>query len=111
MLKKWLKPTCATQSVNFIDNFNIFWEGRHQLQADGLCLNKSGVKLFTSNIFYSVLHTPVPPSKDSRQDKPKQLIRQPLEGEILVPEMSFEQTSQLSINYNLQEMGFMKCVL
>ena len=37
----------------------------------------------------------VPPSKDSRQDKPKQLIRQPLEGEILVPEISFEQASQL----------------
>ena len=29
MLNKWLKATCAAQSVNFIDNFNIFWECRH----------------------------------------------------------------------------------
>ena len=95
MLNRWLKATCAAQSVNFIDNFNIFWERRHLFKADGFCLNKSGVRLLTSNIFYSVHHTPVPPFKDTRQNKLKQLIRQPLEGEILVPEISFEQTSQL----------------
>ena len=96
MLNRWLKATCTAQLVNFIDNFNIFWERRHLFKADGFCLNKSGVRLLTSNTFYSVHHTPVPPFKDSRRDKPKQLIRQPLEGELLVPEISFEQTSQLS---------------
>lgn len=25
MLNRWLKDTCAAQSVNFIDNFTIFW--------------------------------------------------------------------------------------
>ena len=34
--------------------FNIFQECRHPFKADGLCLNKSGVRLLTSNIFYSV---------------------------------------------------------
>ena len=95
MLNRWLKATCTAQSVNFIDNFNIFWERRHLFKADGSCLNKSGVRLLTSNMFYSVHHTPVPPFKDSRRDNPKQLMRQPLEGELLVPEISFEQTSQL----------------
>ncbi|KAK0144340.1 Zinc finger BED domain-containing protein 1 [Merluccius polli] len=42
MLNRWLKDTCAAQSVNFIDNFNIFWERRHLFEADGFCLNKSG---------------------------------------------------------------------
>ncbi|KAK0141103.1 Transmembrane protein 18 [Merluccius polli] len=41
MLNRWLKDTCAAQSVNFIDNFNIFWERRHLFEADGFCLNKS----------------------------------------------------------------------
>ncbi|KAK0156365.1 CDK5 regulatory subunit-associated protein 1 [Merluccius polli] len=40
MLNRWLKDTCAAQSVNFIDNFNIFWERRHLFEADGFCLNK-----------------------------------------------------------------------
>ncbi|KAK0154987.1 Ras and Rab interactor 2 [Merluccius polli] len=39
MLNRWLKDTCAAQSVNFIDNFNIFWERRHLFEADGFCLN------------------------------------------------------------------------
>ncbi|KAK0135756.1 Protein RIC-3 [Merluccius polli] len=43
MLNRWLKDTCAAQSVNFIDNFNIFWERRHLFEADGFCLNKSGI--------------------------------------------------------------------
>ncbi|KAK0135629.1 Uridine-cytidine kinase-like 1 [Merluccius polli] len=43
MLNRWLKDTCAAQSVNFIDNFKNFWERRHLFEADGFCLNKSGV--------------------------------------------------------------------
>ncbi|KAK0137854.1 hypothetical protein N1851_025936 [Merluccius polli] len=46
MLNRWLKDTCAAQSVNFIDNFHIFWERRHLFEADGFCLNKSGVQHF-----------------------------------------------------------------
>ena len=37
MLNRWLKATCAVQSVNFIDNFKIFWEHRHLFKADGFC--------------------------------------------------------------------------
>ncbi|KAK0137897.1 Protein Dok-7 [Merluccius polli] len=44
MLNRWLKDTCAAQSVNFIDNFNIFWERRHLFEADGFCLNNGSTK-------------------------------------------------------------------
>uniref|UniRef100_A0A0F8ASY6 Uncharacterized protein n=1 Tax=Larimichthys crocea TaxID=215358 RepID=A0A0F8ASY6_LARCR len=75
MLNRWLKDTCATQSINFIDNFNIFWERRHLFKAHGFCLNKSGVQLLSSNIFYFLRQTPAATSKDQRQDNPKQQIR------------------------------------
>ncbi|KAK0131111.1 hypothetical protein N1851_034186 [Merluccius polli] len=47
MLNRWLKDTCAAQSVNFIDNFNFFWERRHLFEADGFCLNK-GIRFFNA---------------------------------------------------------------
>uniref|UniRef100_A0A3P8RR90 OSK domain-containing protein n=1 Tax=Amphiprion percula TaxID=161767 RepID=A0A3P8RR90_AMPPE len=55
LLNRWLKATCAAQSINFIDNFNIFWERRHLFKANGIFLNRSGLLLLCSNIFYSVL--------------------------------------------------------
>uniref|UniRef100_A0A8C5GQL9 OSK domain-containing protein n=1 Tax=Gouania willdenowi TaxID=441366 RepID=A0A8C5GQL9_GOUWI len=51
-LNKFLSSACAALSLNFIENFPIFWERGHLFRADGLCLNKAGVKLFTSNLFY-----------------------------------------------------------
>uniref|UniRef100_A0A3P8PJ56 SGNH hydrolase-type esterase domain-containing protein n=1 Tax=Astatotilapia calliptera TaxID=8154 RepID=A0A3P8PJ56_ASTCA len=54
-LNKWLISACADHSVHFINNFNIFWERRHLFKANGFNFNKSGVKLFTSNLFYSIL--------------------------------------------------------
>lgn len=58
-LNKWLISACADHSVHFIDNFNIFWERRHLFKANGFNFNKSGVKLFTSNLFYSICHPSV----------------------------------------------------
>lgn len=58
-LNKWLISACADHSVHFIDNFNIFWECRHLFKANGFNFNKSGVKLFTSNLFYSIRHPSV----------------------------------------------------
>uniref|UniRef100_A0A3Q2D836 SGNH hydrolase-type esterase domain-containing protein n=1 Tax=Cyprinodon variegatus TaxID=28743 RepID=A0A3Q2D836_CYPVA len=56
-LNKWLSTECIVHSLQFIDNFNfnIFWERLHLFKADGVFLNKPGVKLFTSNILYSLL--------------------------------------------------------
>ena len=71
MLNRWLKDTCAAQSVNFIDNFYIFWERRHLFEADGFCLNKSGVQLLSYNIFYFLRQSPAAPAKDKRRDNPK----------------------------------------
>ncbi|KAK0136943.1 hypothetical protein N1851_026876 [Merluccius polli] len=62
-------------SINFIDNFNIFWERRHLFEADGFCLNKSGVQLLSYNIFDFLRQSPAAPAKDKRRDNPKQQIR------------------------------------
>ncbi|CAI5671392.1 unnamed protein product [Oreochromis niloticus] len=58
-LNKWLVSACTDDSVHFINNFNIFWERRHLFKANGFNFNKSGVKLFTSNLFYSIRHPSV----------------------------------------------------
>ncbi|KAK0150773.1 hypothetical protein N1851_008116 [Merluccius polli] len=87
MLNRWLKDTCVTQSVNFIDNFNIFWERRHLFEADGFCLNKSGVQLLSYNIFDFLRQSPAAPAKDKRRDNQKQQIRQPSGEKLLPPEI------------------------
>ncbi|KAK0145679.1 hypothetical protein N1851_015398 [Merluccius polli] len=92
MLNRWLKDTCATQSVNFIDN--IFWERRHLFEADGFCLNKSGVQLLSYNIFDFLRQSPAAPAKDKRRDNPKQQIRQPSGEKLLPPEIRIDHEGQ-----------------
>lgn len=72
-LNTWLSTVCAIYSVCFINNFFLFWERRHLFKADGLCLNKSGVKLFLSNVFYFLRH-PAPPAKDKRQEESEHTV-------------------------------------
>ena len=71
MLNRWLKDTCAAQSVNFIDNFNIFWERRHLFEADGFCLNKSGVQLLslTHFLFFASVTSSPCQGQEARQSK------------------------------------------
>uniref|UniRef100_A0A8C5DJ96 SGNH hydrolase-type esterase domain-containing protein n=1 Tax=Gouania willdenowi TaxID=441366 RepID=A0A8C5DJ96_GOUWI len=71
-LNKFLSSACAALSLNFIENFPIFWERRHLFRADGLCLNKAGVKLFTSNLFYFTSHTAISSDKDRGQHVPSE---------------------------------------
>ncbi|KAK5894034.1 hypothetical protein CesoFtcFv8_010765 [Champsocephalus esox] len=73
-LNTWLSTACTDHSVHFIDNFNFFWDRRHLFKANGVCLNKSGVKLFISNIFNCLRHQSVPSAKDKRQEESKQKI-------------------------------------
>ncbi|KAK0136906.1 hypothetical protein N1851_026928 [Merluccius polli] len=94
MLNRWLKDTCAAQSVNFIDNFNIFWERRHLFEADGFCLNKSGAELLSYNIFDFLRRSAAAPAKDKRRDNPKQQIRQPSGQKLLLPEIRSEHEGQ-----------------
>ncbi|KAK0131770.1 hypothetical protein N1851_022873 [Merluccius polli] len=93
MLNRWLKDTCAAE-VNFIDNFNIFWERRHLFEADGFCLNKSGVQLLSYNIFDFLRRSPAAPAKDKRRDNPKQQIRQPSGEKLLPPEIRSDHEGQ-----------------
>ncbi|KAK9513151.1 hypothetical protein VZT92_026712 [Zoarces viviparus] len=73
-LNQWLSTACTDHAVHFINNFYLFWECRHLFKAHGVCLNKSGVKLFTSNLFFSLRHPSVPTAKDKRQEESKQEI-------------------------------------
>ncbi len=66
------RGTCTVHSVHFINNFNFFWECRHLFKADGLCLNKTGVKLFISNVLYFLRHASVSSAKDKRQEESKE---------------------------------------
>ncbi|KAK0152286.1 hypothetical protein N1851_006336 [Merluccius polli] len=93
MLNRWLKDTCAAQSVNFIDNFNIFWERRHLFEADGFCL-KSGAELLSYNIFDFLRRSLAAPAKDKSRDNPKQQIRQPSGQKLLLPEIRSEHEGQ-----------------
>lgn len=66
-LNTWLSTACIRHKVQFIDNFNSFWKRRHLFRAHGIYLNKSGKKLFISNLLYFLLHSPVPSAKVKRQ--------------------------------------------
>lgn len=66
-LNKWLSTACTAHSVHFIEHFHIFWERRHLFKANGLFLNKPGVKLLVSNLFYFLRHSSVPSAKDFKQ--------------------------------------------
>ncbi|KAK5932891.1 hypothetical protein CgunFtcFv8_004561 [Champsocephalus gunnari] len=71
-LNTWLSTVCTDHSVHFIDNFYFFWDRRHLFKANGVCLNKSGVTLFISDIFNCLPHQSVPSAKDKRQEESKQ---------------------------------------
>ena len=70
-LNTWLSTACTVHSLHFIDNFNFFWDRRHLFKADGLFLNKPGVKLLISNLFY-LLRQSAPSAKVERQESSKQ---------------------------------------
>lgn len=52
--------------------FNFFWDRRYLFKADGLCLNKSGIELFSSNLYFFLCHSTVPSAKDKRLEESKQ---------------------------------------
>ncbi|KAK0136531.1 hypothetical protein N1851_027347 [Merluccius polli] len=67
---------------------------RHLFEADGFCLNKSGVQLLSYNIFDFLRRSPAAPAKDKRRDNPKQQIRQPSGQKLLLPEIRSDQEGQ-----------------
>uniref|UniRef100_A0A3B3DZ80 Uncharacterized protein n=1 Tax=Oryzias melastigma TaxID=30732 RepID=A0A3B3DZ80_ORYME len=63
-LNRWLSTTCGETAIHFINNFHIFWERKHLFKEKGFSLNTSGVKLFSSNLFYSLIHTLAPETEE-----------------------------------------------
>ena len=68
-LNTFLYSTCSARSVCFIDNFNFFWDRRHFFTRNGVLLNRSGVQLFLSNLFYFLRHPSVPSVKANGQQE------------------------------------------
>jgi len=69
-LNTWLSTTCTLHEVNFIDNFNLFWERRYLFRENGYQLNSYGEKLFTSNLLYYLCHpTVLRPTTDDKRIK------------------------------------------
>ncbi|XP_061915766.1 uncharacterized protein LOC133658135 [Entelurus aequoreus] len=69
-LNEWLSSALLARSMHFIDNFSFFWDRRHLFKADGLCLNKMGVKLFMNNMFHFLHLASIITAKDKRQEEP-----------------------------------------
>ena len=90
-LNTWLSTACDAHSVHFIGNFNFFWD-RHLFQGDGLHLNRSGVKLCTSNLSFFLCHT-VPSAKVKIQEESKQKEDTSKHGEPTLPLQDVSLTS------------------
>ncbi|KAJ0064096.1 hypothetical protein NL108_018618 [Boleophthalmus pectinirostris] len=53
-LNTWLSSVCRSHLINFIDNFNLFWDRPSHYRADGLHLNRRGSRLFKNYMVYAV---------------------------------------------------------
>ncbi len=59
-INTWLSSACVTHGVQFIDNFNLFWQCSHLFGADGVHLNKAGAQVLSANLAYSFAHPHAP---------------------------------------------------
>ena len=53
-LNTWLLSTCSTLNINFIDNFNLFWNRSPLFRPDGVHPNQHGSRLLTANLLHAV---------------------------------------------------------
>uniref|UniRef100_A0AAQ5ZE09 SGNH hydrolase-type esterase domain-containing protein n=1 Tax=Amphiprion ocellaris TaxID=80972 RepID=A0AAQ5ZE09_AMPOC len=57
-LSTWLQHTCTAHKLNFIDNFNLFWNRPGFYRQDGLHPSTLGSSVLTANIHHTVQSTP-----------------------------------------------------
>ena len=55
-LNTWLAKTCFSVGMNFIDNFNLFWNRREYFRPKSTELSWTGAKILTQNYHLSLLH-------------------------------------------------------
>ncbi len=53
-LNTWLLSTCKTLNIDFINNFNLFWNRAQLFSPDGVHPNWLGRKMLTANLQYAV---------------------------------------------------------
>ena len=56
-LNTWLRSACCTHNVNFINNFDLFWQRSNLFAVDGLHLNFAGARVLSSNFSYCIHHS------------------------------------------------------
>lgn len=57
-LSTWLRHSCTAFNLNFIDNFNLFWNRPGFYRHDGLHPSTMGSSVLTANIHHAVQSTP-----------------------------------------------------
>lgn len=53
-LNTWLASVCTTHGINFIDNFNIFWNCKDRFRPDGVNPNITGCRLLGANLRHAL---------------------------------------------------------
>lgn len=66
-LNSWLQSACRTHNVNFINNFDLFWQRNNLFAVDGLHLNFAGARALSSNFSYCIHHCTPPSTGVSQQ--------------------------------------------
>ena len=69
-LNSWLQKTCNIKGVNFIDNFNLFWNQRPLFQQNGHLPNKLGSRVLKDNILFSLHHPSANPINQNGTHSP-----------------------------------------
>ena len=60
-LNTWLRSACLTYNLNYINNFDIFWQQVNLFAVDGLHLNFAGARALSSNLLYGIQHNTTAP--------------------------------------------------
>ncbi|KAJ8349294.1 hypothetical protein SKAU_G00244240 [Synaphobranchus kaupii] len=61
-LNDWLKRSCSLKGLNYIDNFDLFWQRGHLFAQDGL-LNQHGARTLLDHVDHALRH---PSSRHTR---------------------------------------------
>ena len=57
-LNSWLSSYCISKKVNYIDNFNLFWNRSELFSHDGLHPSRLGSRVLSDNLRHAVLSSP-----------------------------------------------------
>ncbi|XP_051786108.1 uncharacterized protein LOC127528850 isoform X2 [Erpetoichthys calabaricus] len=65
-LNNWLKGFCENQDIQFIENWDLFWERPHFFKRDGPHPNRFGVRVLSENIAKRPVLPPPPTNQSTK---------------------------------------------